>query len=210
MRPTRDPSRCTTALRLAAPLAAALLSAAPVRAQDAPAPVAARGAPPAAPGDYRTTVGGSPFLPIAGIFTGEVETALAAAGVTLGAGGIADFSGSEERYNSLQAKLKYYPNEQALRGFALGLTFGMASISERVTVCVAGDLTGCIEQRARTRRDTKPTFGVVADYNWLIGRQRRFLVGAGVGARRVLGDVGGDSPLVSTLPDGRLVVGWAF
>jgi hypothetical protein len=202
------------ALRLAMPLAAALLTAAPLGAQDAAAPEApaapaARRAPPATPADYRITVGGSPFLPIAGIFTGEVETALAAAGVTLGAGGVIDLSGTEDRFSSLQAKLKYYPNEQALRGFALGLTLGMVSMRERQAINFC-DVNGCTAPSLRTRRDTKPTFGVVADYNWLIGRQRRFLVGAGIGARRVLGDVSGDSPLESVLPDGRLLVGWAF
>ena len=60
------------------------------------------------------------------------------------------------------------------------------------------------------RSEGAPTLGVLLDYNWLIGARRRFLVGTGIGARRVLKDVASDSPLSQVYPDGRLQIGLAF
>ena len=60
------------------------------------------------------------------------------------------------------------------------------------------------------RTESAPTLGVVLDHNWLLGRRRRFLVGTGIGARRVLTDVRSGSPLLRVDPDGRLVLGYAF
>ena len=31
-----------------------------------------------------------------------------------------------------------------------------------------------------------PTFGVIVDYNWMLGAQHGFVVGTGVGAKRIL------------------------
>lgn len=204
------PSAVRPTLRRAAALAAlAVASVAPaaLRAQETPPPPAA--GRPATAGPYRFTLGGSPFLPIAGVVSGEWERAVGARGVSVGVGGLADFSGSEERFSSLQAKVKYYPNEVTLKGFAIGVTVGVLSAYDRESGFLC-DFPGCVPIAERDRRDTKPTFGVVLDYNWLVGRQRRLLVGAGIGVRRVLGDVGGDSPLNEVWPDGRLVLGWAF
>ena len=33
---------------------------------------------------------------------------------------------------------------------------------------------------------TAPTLGIILDYNWLLGRSEHFLIGTGVGAKRVL------------------------
>ena len=43
---------------------------------------------------------------------------------------------------------------------------------------------GSVEE-VRESLDT-PTFGVILDYNWMLGAQRRFVVGTGVGAKRIL------------------------
>lgn len=166
---------------------------------------------PVIPEAYRATIAASPFLPLAGIVSGEFEGALNVPGLSFGVGGILDLSGDRDLYNSLQAKLKYYPNEATLKGFAVGVTAGVLNARDE-DVFVGGycDAVRCYSATPTRRSDTKPTFGVVIDYNWLLGRQKRFLVGAGVGARRVLGRLEPDGPLERTWPDGRLAIGWAF
>jgi hypothetical protein len=63
--------------------------------------------------------------------------------------------------------------------------------------------------------------GTVLDYNFLLGARQRFLVGLGLGARRVLGsrpaatntsmfDSGYRPGLDQTLFDGRLQIGFGF
>jgi hypothetical protein len=47
-------------------------------------------------------------------------------------------------------------------------------------------------------------------YDWLLGRQEKFRVGIGAGAKRVLRDVNDGSPLEQVYPDGRFVIGVAF
>ena len=197
-RPLPRALQATTALAL---LAALHVDSAAAQANPRPAPVV--------PEAYRYTVGGSPFLPLAGVVSGEFETALGAPGFSLGAGGLLDLSGNDDRFSSLQAKVKYYPNELTLKGFAVGLTLGVLSARDEESDFVCGPFD-CTSGPTRRTTETKPTFGVVIDYNWLLGRQKRFVVGAGVGARRVLGSLDERSPLERVWPDGRLVVGWAF
>jgi hypothetical protein len=180
--------------RTGAALLALILGASELDAQVAPGPVP--------PSPYRTSVAANPFAPIFGGLSGEFETTLSP-GFTLGAGGLADLSSGRERFTTLQAKLKYYPNEVALRGFAVGVTLGFVSQRDESTDMFTGERFGA-------RTETAPTYGIVLDYNWQLGRQRRFLVGTGIGARRVLRNVGDDSPLSQYYPDGRLVLGWTF
>ena len=45
------------------------------------------------------------------------------------------------------------------------------------------DGTGGRERNSETR----PSLGVIVDYNWILGRTRRFVVGTGVGAKRIFG-----------------------
>ena len=195
-------SRHALAASFGALSALSLCAAGSAGAQAAPRPA------PAVPEGYRYTIGASPFLPLAGIVSGEFEVAVPTPGLSFGVGGLADLSGGDDRFSSIQAKLKYYPNEVTLKGFAVGATLGLLSARDED----GGDLIcGPIECTVRgSRSETKPTFGVVIDYNWLLGRQKRFLVGAGVGARRVLSKVDERGPLQQTWPDGRLVIGWAF
>jgi len=57
-----------------------------------------------------------------------------------------------------------------------------------------------------------PTAGILLDYNWLLGRSERFLVGTGIGAKRILASeserqrVRLDYATVTT----RLILGFAF
>ena len=133
---------------------------------------------------------GLPF----GLFSAEYEAAVApgfgvgAGGSYLSTGGYGDVRGWAE------GKVLYYPSEATLSGLGVGLTGGF--IRER-----DGD---------SGRSDTGVTFGVMGQYNWLLGPRRRFLVGAGAGAKRVVGSIPDDSPLNRIYLDGRAVIGIAF
>ncbi len=150
----------------AATLAAGLLWLAPdtSRAQD-PAPA------------RRTLVTinplGIPFEYLSGEFE-RVFTGLVSAGATLSYLGIFD----DASYATAEWKLRFYPNEEAPKGFSVGMSAGLT----RVT---ADEFDG-IGGRERNS-ETRPTVGVIVDYNWILGRTRRFVVGTGVGAKRIFG-----------------------
>ena len=191
--------------RLAPPAVAALLLAAlavasaPARAQDA-----GRAA-------TRHAVSVNPlYLPL-GMFVVEYERSIAPA-ATFGLSGgyydpIGQPEGDEDIYASAEVKFRYYPGERAPRGFAIGVTGGVAHVSSEQDCCgFDGAPIGDDE------RVTRPTLGVVLDYNWLLGRRRRFLVGTGIGAKRLLGR-GGRSDFfddLDVIPTVRLQVGAAF
>jgi hypothetical protein len=206
------------ARRLAVALAASALFAAAAGAQPL--------APPRPP---RPTIGQAASvnllaLPL-GFASAEYERALGR-GFAVGIGGLTSLGyapgdeddssvyggGSfDERIATAQLKLKYYPAENGLRGFAVGLTAGVAHYGKSERFPTFDPTTGnFLGYGANVRRaTTAPTVGAVLDYNFLIGRQRRFLVGVGVGARRAFG-VRDRDPLDTTLPDGRLQVGFGF
>ena len=98
----------------------------------------------------------------------------------------------------ISGKLLYYPNEDVLRGFSVGLTAGAHSAEGEEFSSQPGE------------RQTAPTLGVIANYDWLLGRAQRFRVGIGAGAKRVLKDVDAADPLLQVYPDARFVVGIAF
>jgi hypothetical protein len=131
---------------------------------------------------------GLPF----GLFSAEYEAAVAP-GFTLGAGGsYLSTGGFGDVRGWAEGKAFYYPNEVALEGLGVGLTLGF------------------LRAHNPHRSDTRPTLGVMANYNWLLGSRHRFLVGAGAGARRVLGSIPDDSPVDRVYPDARAVIGLAF
>lgn len=100
-------------------------------------------------------------------------------------------------YLSVDGKVRLYPNEEALRGFSIGISMGLARVSEDYS-----------DQSDRS--ESAPTVGVVADYNWMLGRTKRFLVGAGVGAKRILGDSDDFNDASFTYPTLRFQVGMLF
>ncbi len=85
-------------------------------------------------------------------------------------GGLDDWS-----YSTVEGKVRFYFNEEAPKGFSLGLAAGVTR--------VAGN-----DSRRDESSFTRPTVSVIADYNWLLGKGDRFLVGGGVGTKRILGD----------------------
>ncbi|HEY4131476.1 MAG TPA: hypothetical protein VGM50_12710 [Gemmatimonadaceae bacterium] len=118
----------------------------------------------------RTYVGINPIgLPF-DIATVEVESAVAP-GITLG--GVGSYINvGHPNYTTAEFKVRYYPGEVVLRGPSVGATLGVTHITNHPD----GD----------RQTLTAPTLGIIVDYNWLYGRQEHFLIGTGVGAKRVL------------------------
>lgn len=152
----------------------------------------------------RYTFGVNPLGIPFGLFSAEYERALTN-GFSFGVGGsIYDGIDSDSRHAWAEGKLIYYPNETPLRGFAIGITAGV----HRTAGPVAYDLFSNSDTR---RTESAPTAGVILDYNWLLGRRKRFLVGLGIGAKRTLRHVDTSvSPLEPVYADGRLILGYAF
>lgn len=132
----------------------------------------------------------------------EVESGVSQ-GITIG--GVGSYSHlGDDRYTTVDLKFRYYPSEVVLNGFSLGLSVGRTHFSTVTNVPVTGS-------EERTTLDF-PTLGVLVDYNWMLGARRRFVVGAGLGAKRVLAsserrDRVGIDPAYMTA---RFVVGLAF
>lgn len=154
---------------------------------------------PLVPIPYESYVGINPLGIPFDIFAIEGETGVAQ-GITVG--GVASYTDfRHDRYTSFDFKARYYPGEVVLRDFSAGASLGYLNYSTPDNA-VPG-----------TRdRLSAPTLGLIADYNWMLGTEPRFLVGTGVGVKRVLANsearqrVGLDRALLTA----RFTVGLAF
>jgi hypothetical protein len=147
-----------------------------VRAQDPGAPIY--------PIPFRAIVGLNPLGIPFDIGAVEVEGVILP-GISLGAAASYSALGDDEgegegdpRFTSGDIKVRYYPGEVALRGFSVGLGLGVTRYSENRSVG-----TPAVLQREAV---TAPTISVLADYNFLLGARQRFVVGTGIGAKRLL------------------------
>ena len=132
--------------------------------------------------------------------TVSVEFENAITGAFTLAGNFSYFSIDDFTRTSFEVKGRLYPNELAPRGFAVALGLGGANTRENIEL-----------ETGRTRVDkTHPSIGVYVDYNWLLGRNDRFFVGTGIGAKRILGDADefDDAPFV--YGTARFMIGVAF
>lgn len=171
---------------------------------------------------YRSLVGFNPLGIPFDVISIEGETALQQ-GITVG--GAASYvawddddcegcSGGE-RFTSADLKFRYYPGEVVLRGLSVGLSLGLTKYSERLGPDCSIDPRPCqTPGPVPTTREsiTSPTIGVLVDYNFLLGAQRRFLVGTGVGAKRLLNrdtDIRNFDP-PRAYPFARFAIGLAF
>ena len=158
-------------------------------------------APPAplVPIPYESYVGINPLGIPFDIFAIEGETGVAQ-GITVG--GVASYTDfRHDRYTSFDFKARYYPGEVVLRDFSAGVSLGYLNYSTP-----SKTIPGTRD------RLSAPTLGLIADYNWLLGTEPRFLVGTGVGVERVLAN-SGDRQRVGldrALLTARFTVGLAF
>lgn len=156
--------------------------------------------PPLIPIPTRTYIGFNPLGLPADIGTAELETAVAP-GVTFG--GVASYIDVDShRFTTFDFKARYYPAGVVLRGTSVGVSAGYTKFSNVVT-------TAGVDTRQELNA---PTLGILVDHNWIYGRDQRFLIGSGVGAKRVLAssadrDRADVDRAIFTV---RLIVGFAF
>jgi hypothetical protein len=130
----------------------------------------------------------------------EAETGVAN---SLTLGGVASYIDvSPWRFTTFEAKGRYYPGGVVLRGASIGAAVGWSHISHRVTT------NGVVDRPSLSA----PTLGILFDYNWILGRDQRLLVGTGVGIKRLLASESSrkDVGLWPAIPTGRLILGFAF
>ena len=128
----------------------------------------------------------------------ELESALHDA-FTL-AGNFSYFSPDDFTRSSFEVKGRLYPNENAPEGFSVGVGLGGVNTRENV------DENGVTERLD----NTAPAIGVYVDYHWLLGRSNRFLVGAGLGAKRILADREEFDDAPRVYGTARFLIGVAF
>jgi hypothetical protein len=168
-------------IRLLVSVAASLISAGSLAAQGANPPIS----PAAAVPQWRSFLGANPLGIPFDIVSVEAETAVSA-GATIGlVGSYNDIDNT--RYSTVDLRLKYYPSEVAMQGFAAGLSVGYTRFNGELTTqppCPSCGL-GSPPPAARGQLNAG-TLGVLVDYNWTLGPSQRFVVGTGVGAKRIL------------------------
>ena len=121
--------------------------------------------------------------------------------LTLGVGGTHwDLGDDDLRYTSGDLKLRYYPQGTALQGFSFGGTVGYTSVS-------AASLEDGSEESAGG-----PSFGVLLEYQWLMGASRSFALALGLGAKAVMVDEDEftSDDFIARYPTARVSVGFAF
>ncbi len=112
------------------------------------------------------------------------------------------FGPDEGSYTTLEGKMRFYPNEEWPRGFSVGLAAGITRVSgRRFDEVLLRDEEGS---------ETRPTIGVIVDYNWVMGKAQRVISGVGVGAKRLLGAEGDYNDLPTAYPTFRFQIGVLF
>jgi hypothetical protein len=150
----------------------------------------------------------NPFLPLLGYFAGEYEQRVTPAVAVAVAG--SHTKPGDTRYSNLDAKVRLYPSETALRGFNVAASLGIANIKDEPdVVCevVLGIDASCDPS---SKAFTTGTFAVEAGYQWLLGPSRVTAVSVGAGAKRYLGSESKFRGVERVLPTLRLSIGYAF
>jgi hypothetical protein len=149
----------------------------------------------------RNVLSFQPLSAMLTVYSAEYERQTASA-VSVGVGGtywnIGE--GSDDlTYKSGDVKLRYYPQGVALRGFAFGGSVGFT------TVTGTSD-TGTEETASGA------SFGLMLEYQWLMGATRNFALALGVGAKAlsVKEETFSSGDFTARYPTARISVGYAF
>ena len=134
-------------------------------------------------GDYERVVGPT------------VTAGIGASYFSLGGGG----EDIEFGYSSIEAKARYYPSGDPLRGLSFGLTAGPTFLAGE------DDFEG-----GRSESITAMGVGFEIARSHILGVDRRFFYGYGGGLKRLFVVSGEETDATTTMPTARLSVGYAF
>ena len=137
----------------------------------------------------------SPLSLVFGLLGAEYERRLSTSSAWGASGSV--YRSDEFTYVATEAKWRYYPQEKALEGFAVGITGGLTQIGTHGT-------------DRSNESGTAASVGFALDYQWLLGPKKHFAVTLGTGARRLIPfgtQVDGSS---LTLPTARISIGRGF
>lgn len=186
--------------------AASLLGAGALAAQGANPPLS----PAAAAPQWRSFLGANPLGIPFDIVSVEAETAVSSGGTIGALGSYNDIN--NKRYKTFDARFKYYPSEIAMQGFAIGLTLGYTKFDGELANQPTPVCPTCAATTPARGTLNASTLGVLVDYNWTQGPTQRFVIGTGVGAKRILAaaDKRQAIGLGRAYVTGRFVVGLLF
>ena len=136
----------------------------------------------------------SPLSLVFGLLGAEYEHRLSTSSAWGASGSV--YRSDEFTYVATEAKWRYYPQEKALEGFAVGLTGGVTHVATRDAI--VGKASSAL------------SLGFALDYQWLLGPKKKFAVTLGTGARRLIGLSDSLSGASLTLPTFRLSIGRGF
>jgi len=188
-------------IRFLVSAASMLVSAGVLVAQGSNPPLS----PAAAAPQWRSFLGANPLGIPFDIVSVEAETSVSSGGTIGALGSYNDIS--NRRYQTFDARFKYYPGEIPMQGFAIGLSVGHTKFDGVLATQVQPPPTPLARGKL-----TASTLGVLIDYNWAQGPTQRFVVGTGIGAKRILAAadkrqaIGLDRAYVT----GRFVIGLLF
>lgn len=133
------------------------------------------------------------------VYAGEVELAMSRS-ATIGVGATywsPNVIDGDFNYLSGDLKLRYYPEGRAFQGFSFGGSVGVTHLSATDNSS-SGSASG-------------PSIGVMLDYNWLLGAEKAFYIGLGLGAKTLfISDKAVADQATLHYPTMRLSVGWGF
>ena len=154
----------------------------------------------------------NPFAVIAAYFTADIERAVSRS-VSVGASGSLAGNNDFNHYGSLEANVRYYPNERVLHGFSIGATLGFATARSDYSFATrdGNGQTIFTGPGSSQERITRATAGTELSYQWLLGPRHRFVIVLGGGVKRAFGEQRFVDPFNSAvIPTARVNIGVAF
>ena len=143
------------------------------------------------PVPHNQVLSANPFLLLFEWANVEYERKISPTGTVGMAGSWISLDEGNEDYLSLNAFYRYYPQAAVLTGFSFGGKAGIYRVSDNNEDAMAFGL------------------GFDLGYSWLLGANRNFYIGLGIGATRLFGGDLEDSS--ATIPTVRLLnIGWGF
>ena len=142
-----------------------------------------------------------PLNAIFEVYSAEYERAIGEA-TTLGVGANFWNNGNQSdqvQYLSSEVKLRYYPAGKALHDFSVGATLGVTSLRGQSTTTAQDETVSGL------------SYGVLLEYQWLLGKTNDFAVACGVGAKVLsIGQTDFNSNVDLRYPTGRVSIGFRF